>query len=80
VIIGGDFNNTVAGRLAVLDAMKATGFAHAPGTDHGQTSIRHRQPIDWIFQKGNGRAVGHVEQVADISDHYPVVATLTRSD
>jgi len=57
VIIGGDFNNTVAGRLAVLDAMKATGFAHAPGADHGQTSIRHRHPIDWIFQKGTVRWV-----------------------
>jgi endonuclease/exonuclease/phosphatase family metal-dependent hydrolase len=80
VIIGGDFNNTVAGRLAILDAMKAARFAHPPGTDQRQTSIRHRQPIDWIFHKGIGRAEGHIEHAANISDHYPVVATLTRSD
>src|SRR4029453_16722585 len=28
VIIGGDFNNTVAGRLTILAAMKGAGFAH----------------------------------------------------
>jgi len=80
VIVGGDFNNTLAGRLAVLEAMKAAGLAHPPGTDQGQTSIRRRQPIDWIFEKGNGRAEGHIEHAANISDQYPVVATLTHSD
>jgi endonuclease/exonuclease/phosphatase family metal-dependent hydrolase len=78
-IVGGDFNNTAAGRSSLLQAMAASGFVHAPGADRAQTSPHHRQPIDWIFQKGNGEATGHVERAPGISDHDPVVVTLTQA-
>jgi endonuclease/exonuclease/phosphatase family metal-dependent hydrolase len=80
VVVGGDFNTTVAGRASVLSTMAAAGFAHAPGTDHARTSINHRQPLDWIFLKGRGRRDGHVHSAPGISDHHPVVTTLTRQE
>ena len=80
VIVGGDFNTTVAGRAAVVSTMTTAGFAHAPGAGHARTSINHRQPLDWIFLKGRGHRDGHVHPAPGISDHDPVVTTLARQE
>jgi hypothetical protein len=42
------------------------------------TSINYDYPIDGLFVRGAAHRNGHVETVADISDHYPIVATIDR--
>jgi endonuclease/exonuclease/phosphatase family metal-dependent hydrolase len=78
VIIAGDFNNAPAIRSAMFGPLTAAAFADALRGDGGPrlTSIRHAHPIDWIFVRNLQPQAGRVAQVAHISDHYPVLATL----
>jgi len=77
IAIGGDFNNAVAFQSFMFAPLAPAGFHDALGSPPRQTSINHRHPIDWIFVKG-ATSTGRVERVEDASDHYPLVATLTR--
>jgi endonuclease/exonuclease/phosphatase family metal-dependent hydrolase len=78
VVIGGDFNNRVAFQSFMFHGLTLNGFADAlpSGLNDRQTSINHRHEIDWIFVKGLSRSGGRIERVDNISDHYPVVATV----
>ena len=81
-VIGGDFNNASAFQSFMFAGLEPAGFVDALGharADQRRTSINHRHPIDWLFVKGAARVTGRVERVEDTSDHYPVVATVTRS-
>jgi len=81
-VIAGDFNNASAFQSFLFAGLEPAGFADALGSARGdqrRTSINHRHPIDWLFVKGAERVAGRVERVEDTSDHYPVVATVTRS-
>jgi endonuclease/exonuclease/phosphatase family metal-dependent hydrolase len=78
-VIAGDFNNAVAFRSFMFSGLTAAGFVDALGVGGVRpTTERHRQPIDWMFVKGAWATSGRVVRVEDASDHYPVVATLTR--
>lgn len=84
VIVAGDFNNVPAIRSSMFGRLTAAAFANAlTGEQAGsRTSIRHRHPIDWIFVKnlqarsGQVAEVEQVDPVDQISDHYPVLASL----
>jgi len=77
VVIGGDFNNAVAFQSFMFAGLAPAGFHDALGTAPRRTSMNHRHPIDWLFVKG-ARSVGYVERVENASDHYPLVATISR--
>jgi endonuclease/exonuclease/phosphatase family metal-dependent hydrolase len=74
-VIGGDFNFAPPVPAGYVDALGeitlATPLARAGSR---QTSVNHREPIDWIFVKNLATRGGRVERVADTSDHYPVIA------
>lgn len=78
VIIAGDFNNVPVIRSAMFGPLAAAAFADALRGDSGHrlTSIHHAHPIDWIFVRNLQPQTSRVTQVAHISDHYPVLATL----
>jgi endonuclease/exonuclease/phosphatase family metal-dependent hydrolase len=77
-VIAGDFNNDVAFRSFMFAGLTGAAFVDALGTVPRQTSINHRHPIDWIFVKGAKSSAGRVERVNDTSDHYPLVARISR--
>ena len=77
-VIAGDFNNDVAFQSFMFAGLGRAGFVDALGTAPRQTSINHRHPIDWMFVKGATSSAGRVERVDDTSDHYPLVARLSR--
>ena len=77
-VIAGDFNNDVAFHSVMFDRLGRAGFVDALGTMPRQTSINHRHPIDWMFVRGAKSTGGRVERVDDTSDHYPVVARISR--
>jgi endonuclease/exonuclease/phosphatase family metal-dependent hydrolase len=77
VVIAGDFNNAVAFQSFMFAGLAPAGFVDALGTAPRQTSMNHRHPIDWMFVKG-AHGAGRVERVAGASDHYPLIATLSR--
>jgi endonuclease/exonuclease/phosphatase family metal-dependent hydrolase len=78
VVIGGDFNNGPIIRSAMFGALNAAAFADALGEpgQRGPTSSGGRHPIDWIFVRNLSPAGGHIADVANASDHFPVVAAL----
>ena len=77
-IIAGDFNNDLAFQSFMFEGLHSAGFVDALGTTPRQTSINHRHPIDWMFVRGGKSTGGCVERVDDISDHYPLVAHISR--
>lgn len=77
-VIAGDFNNDVAFQSFMFAGLGRAGFVDALGATPRQTSIHHRHPIDWIFLKGATSSAGRVERVDDTSDHYPLVARISR--
>lgn len=78
VIVAGDFNNVPAIRSSMFGRLTAAAFLDAlAGEGTGsRTSIHHRHPIDWIFVKNLQAWGGQVARVDQVSDHYPVLATL----
>lgn len=77
-VIAGDFNNDVAFQSFMFAGLGRAGFVDALGAAPRRTSINHRHPIDWMFVKGARSSAGRVERVDDTSDHYPLVARLSR--
>jgi len=77
-VIAGDFNNDVAFQSFMFDGLGRAGFVDALGTATRQTSINHHHPIDWMFVRRGKSTGGHVERVDDTSDHYPLVAHISR--
>jgi len=80
VVVGGDFNTSADARLPLLHRFSKERLVDALGAADGRrTTVRHEHPLDWIFVKGLN-ASGNVEPVANISDHYPLMAKLTDLD
>lgn len=77
-VIAGDFNNDVAFQSFMFAGLGRAGFVDALGTAPRQTSINHRHPLDWMFVRGGTPSDGRVERVDDTSDHYPLVARISR--
>jgi endonuclease/exonuclease/phosphatase family metal-dependent hydrolase len=79
VVIGGDFNNGPILRSAIFGSLNSAAFADALGeaSKRGPTSSGERHPIDWIFVKNITPIRGRVVDVANASDHSPVLAALT---
>jgi endonuclease/exonuclease/phosphatase family metal-dependent hydrolase len=77
-VIAGDFNNDGAFQSFMFEGLGRAGFVDALGTTPRQTSINHRHPIDWMFVRGGTSTGGRVERVDDTSDHYPLVARISR--
>lgn len=77
-VIAGDFNNDVAFHSSMFEGLGRAGFVDALGATPRQTSINHRHPIDWMFVRGGKATGGRVERVDDTSDHYPLVARISR--
>src|SRR5262249_44341051 len=80
VVVGGDFNTSADARPPLLDRFSKEHLVDALGAADGRrTTVRHEYPLDWIFVKGS-TASGNVEPVANISDHYPLIANLNDLD
>jgi endonuclease/exonuclease/phosphatase family metal-dependent hydrolase len=77
-VVAGDFNNDGAFQSFMFEGLGRAGFVDALGTTPRQTSINHRHSIDWIFVRGGTSTGGRVERVDDTSDHYPLVADISR--
>jgi endonuclease/exonuclease/phosphatase family metal-dependent hydrolase len=78
-VIAGDFNNVPAGRSTMFGDLKSAGFVDALGSDAGRrTTLNRPHGIDWIFVKNLAPTGGEVLKVADASDHYPLMVTLSR--
>jgi endonuclease/exonuclease/phosphatase family metal-dependent hydrolase len=75
-VIGGDFNNTKSAAMPLLAAVDAHGFTDALDGGNPQTSVRHHDPIDWLFARGLAASNGRVLRVEGVSDHFPLIATL----
>ena len=79
-IIGGDLNTGERARAGLLQRMTDAGFVDALGPlGNRLTSSKYPRPVDWIFAHGAQRVGGHVESVQGVSDHYPLVSTITVS-
>ena len=77
-IIGGDLNTGERARRGLLQRMTDAGFVDALGPIGNRlTSSKYPRPVDWIFVHGAQRVGGHVEAVQKVSDHYPLVSTIT---
>ena len=76
-IVAGDFNNSETMRPAMVKQFAAAGFADVL-VEQRPTSINYDYPIDGLFVKGAVHREGHVQTVADTSDHYPIIATIDR--
>lgn len=78
-IIAGDFNNIPASRSPMFRALGEGGFQNALGrTAPARTSAGNKHPIDWIFVRGL-TAEGQVVDTGNTSDHFPVIAEITRA-
>ncbi len=77
VVIAGDFNNARAVQPFLFAGFESAGFVDALGTAPRQTAVNSYHPIDWLFARGATHASGRVERIEDVSDHYPVVATIS---
>jgi endonuclease/exonuclease/phosphatase family metal-dependent hydrolase len=78
VLIAGDFNTAREARQGLVGAARTAGLTDVVG-DGGQTttSKNYQHAIDWMFVRGFTKASGRVQR-STASDHFPVIATLTR--
>jgi endonuclease/exonuclease/phosphatase family metal-dependent hydrolase len=77
-IIGGDLNTGERARAGLLQRMTDAAFVDALGPlGNRLTSSKYPRPVDWIFAYGAQRVGGHVEVVQNVSDHYPLLSTIT---
>jgi endonuclease/exonuclease/phosphatase family metal-dependent hydrolase len=80
VVIGGDFNTSADARPLLVRRFVKEDLVDALGVADGRrTSVHHDYPLDWLFVKG-ANSSGSVEPVSNISDHYPLMASLTDLD
>jgi endonuclease/exonuclease/phosphatase family metal-dependent hydrolase len=79
-IIAGDFNTGERARAGLLQRMTDAGFVDTLGPlGNRLTSSKYPRPVDWIFAHGARGAIGHVEVLQDVSDHYPLASTIAVS-
>jgi endonuclease/exonuclease/phosphatase family metal-dependent hydrolase len=77
-VLGGDLNTGERARAGLLQRMDDAGFVDALGpVGSRRTSSKYRQPVDWIFVRGARPVAGRVELREGISDHYPLVSTVS---
>lgn len=77
-ILGGDLNTGAGARERLLQRMTEAGFVDTLGPiGSRRTSSKYLQPVDWIFASGARFVDGRVEVVDNVSDHYPLVSTVT---
>jgi endonuclease/exonuclease/phosphatase family metal-dependent hydrolase len=78
-VIAGDFNNTRSAMGPLVRTVGAHGFIDSLSAGHQQTSVQHQHPIDWLFARAVAASSGRVLRVDGVSDHFPLIATLTVS-
>src|SRR4029453_6256306 len=78
VVIAGDFNNDGTFQSFMFEGLGRAGFVDALGTTPRQTSINHRHPPDRFLVGGGKSPGGRGERVDNTSDHYPLVARISR--
>ena len=80
VVVAGDLNTSLPPeRSPVGEGLKAGGFMDALGAvvSGRRTSIRHQDPLDWIFVRNVDAHGGRVIEVPKASDHYPLEVSLS---
>jgi len=80
VVFAGDFNTGMEPEESpVIRCLTNEGFVDALGamTVSRQTSVRHDQPLDWIFIRNLAPRQGRVINVPKASDHFPLEAAVT---
>jgi endonuclease/exonuclease/phosphatase family metal-dependent hydrolase len=79
LILAGDLNTGSARRSPVVESIIGAGLTDALGeySESRKTSVRHPQPLDWIFVKSLEAREGRVSDNGKASDHFPLWATLT---
>lgn len=81
VVFAGDFNtDRIPEESPIVRCLTDEGFVDAlAGFDTPRrTSIRHEQPLDWIFARNLHPRLGRVVPVPRASDHFPLEASFTR--
>jgi endonuclease/exonuclease/phosphatase family metal-dependent hydrolase len=79
VVFGGDFNTgNVPEKSPIVRCLTDEGFTDALGTLDAprRTSVRHPQPLDWIFIRNLVSERGRVVEVPKASDHFPLEAAI----
>jgi endonuclease/exonuclease/phosphatase family metal-dependent hydrolase len=77
VILAGDFNTArPPADSVIVSCLTAEGFEDALADADGprQTSIRHEDPLDWMFVRNMVPGEGRVVRVEKASDHFPLAA------
>jgi endonuclease/exonuclease/phosphatase family metal-dependent hydrolase len=80
VMFAGDFNTgQMPDRSPLVQCLTREGFTDALGVyEHPRrTSVRHDQPLDWIFVSNMSAEAGEVIEVAGASDHFPLTTSIT---
>jgi len=77
VVLAGDFNNPPVAQSSMFRAIGAADFVDSHGGTPRLTSINRSHPIDWIFVKNLAFVDSDVYMVKGVSDHFPVLASVT---
>jgi endonuclease/exonuclease/phosphatase family metal-dependent hydrolase len=77
VVLAGDFNNPPVAQSSMFRAIGAARFVDSHGGTPRLTSINRSYPIDWIFVKNLAFLDSNVYMVNGVSDHFPVLASVT---
>ena len=79
VLLAGDFNNSPVAQSSMFRAIGAADFVDSHGGTPRLTSVNRSHPIDWIFAKNLAFLDSNVYMVRGVSDHFPVLASVTPS-
>jgi endonuclease/exonuclease/phosphatase family metal-dependent hydrolase len=77
VVLAGDFNNSPVAHSSMFRGIGAARFVDSHGGTARLTSINSSHPIDWIFVKNLAFLDSSVYMVKGVSDHFPVLASVT---
>jgi endonuclease/exonuclease/phosphatase family metal-dependent hydrolase len=80
VIFAGDFNTEqTPARSPLVLCLTTTGFVDALGIPDAprRTTLRHANPLDWIFIRNLTSEQGRVVEIREASDHFPLEASVT---
>jgi endonuclease/exonuclease/phosphatase family metal-dependent hydrolase len=80
VVFAGDFNTEMLpDKSPVVRCLVDEGFVDALGAMETlrRTSVRHDQPLDWIFIRNIASQRGRVVDVPKASDHFPLEAYIS---
>jgi endonuclease/exonuclease/phosphatase family metal-dependent hydrolase len=78
VVVAGDFNNDAPLPAFPFAGLEQAGFVDALDAGDRRTSVNHQHPIDWVFVKDGMGHGGYTVPVDETSDHYPLVANVSR--